>query len=131
MSPLTLYLGRFFGLFVLLTCAALAARPKAAIAAMNDMVESPGLMLVTGIVTLAAGVACVLGHQIWTGGSLPIAVTVLGWVTLLKGLAILALPPGALKTAYAALHYPQRFGLVMALGALFGAALTFVAFRAS
>ena len=130
MSPLTLYLGRLFGLSLLLMCAALAARPKTSIAAMTSIAESPGLMLVTGIVTMTAGIAAVLGHNLWSGGALPIAVTVLAWVTLLKGLALIAVPPSGMMAAYRVLHYPARLGAVMWVGAACGAALTFAAFTA-
>jgi hypothetical protein len=130
MSPLTVYLARFFGVSLLLLCAALAARPKASIAAATEIAQRPGLLLVTGVFTLAGGVACVLGHNIWSGGVLPIAVTALGWITLLKGLALLVTPPEGLMALYHALHYPQTFRLVMAAGAIAGAALTYLAFTA-
>jgi hypothetical protein len=130
MSPVTLYLGKLFGIGMLLMCVALAARPKAAIATITSMVGSPGLILVTGIVTMTAGLAAVLGHNLWSGGALPIAVTALAWLTLLKGLALVAAPPSALMAAYRGLHYPQRFGLVMWIGAAIGAAITWLAFTA-
>lgn len=130
MSPLTIYLARLFGIGVVLMCVSLAARPKAAIAAVTSVAESPGLMLVTGIVTMTAGIAVVLRHNVWTGGALPIVVTVLAWVTLLKGLALTALPPSALMAAYRALHYPARLATVMWIGAAAGAALTIAAFSA-
>jgi len=131
MSPLTLYLARFFGLAMLLTCASLAIRPKAAIAAVTSVAESPGLMLVTGVFTLAAGVAAVIGHNVWSGGALPIVVTMIAWVTLLKGLALIAVPPSAMIAAYRVLHYPQRLGLVMGVAAVASAALTWFAFTAA
>jgi hypothetical protein len=130
MSPLTIFLGRFFGLSLLLMCAALAARPKASIAAATDIAQRPGLLLVTGVFTLAGGVACVLAHNVWSGGILPIAVTALGWVTLLKGLALLAAPSKGLMAVYSALHYPPGFQLAMVLGAIAGAALSYLAFTA-
>jgi hypothetical protein len=130
MSSLSIFLGRFFGVSLLLMCAALAARPKASIAAASEIAQRPGLLLVTGVFTLAGGVACVLGHNIWSGGLLPIAVTTLGWVTLIKGLALLAMPPEGLMALYRALHSPRRFQLAMIVGAIAGAALTYLAFTA-
>ena len=130
MSPLTLYLGRAGGLFCLLMCLALAARPKASLQAINEIVDGPGLLLLTGVFTLAGGAAWVVGHNVWTGGALPVAVTLLGWLTLIKGVALIATPPSRLKALYRALHYPQSFRLVLLIGAAFGAWLAWAAFTA-
>ena len=130
MSPLTIYLGRLIGLGLVLMCGALAGRPKAALATIQSMMGQPALLLVTGIFTLGAGVAMVVGHNLWSGGALAIAVTAVGWATLLKGLAIVAVPPTALASLYRAVGYPQRFRVVMALGLLFGAWMTWTALSA-
>ena len=128
MSPLTIFLGRFFGLSCLVMCAALFARPKESLEAINAMMENPGLILVTGIITMIGGVAAVVGHNVWSGGALPVAVTLLGWVTLIKGVALIAAPPRTLTTFYRALHYPARFRLYMAVAFTFSAWLTVIAF---
>jgi hypothetical protein len=130
MSPLTIFLGRFFGLSCLMMCAALFARPKESLEAIESMKESPGLVLVTGILTMVGGVAAVVGHNVWSGGALPVAVTLLGWVTLIKGVALIAAPPRALTTFYRALHYPARFRLYMSVAFTFSAWLTVTAFLA-
>jgi hypothetical protein len=128
MSPLTVFLGRFFGLSCLLMCAVLFTRPKAFLAAMDSIKESPGLILVTGIFTMGGGVAAVVGHNVWSGGALPVAVTLLGWVTLIKGVALMAAPPRTLTAFYQALHYPARFRLYMGSAFVFSAWLTVTAF---
>jgi hypothetical protein len=130
MLPLTVYLGKFFGMSCLLLCAVLLARPRAALDAIDSMMESPGLLLVTGIMTMGAGVATVLGHNVWSGGALPVVVTVLGWLTLIKGIALMATPPATLNSVYHALHYPQRLRLVMVPALLLSAWLTWIAFQA-
>ena len=130
MSTLTVYLGQFFGLFLTLMCLAFVVRPKGSLAAIQSMMGSPGLILVTGIATLAAGVATVLGHNIWSGGALAIAVSALGWVTLIKGFALTAAPPDLLAAFYRVIGYPQLFRAVMAVGLVFGLWLTWAAFTA-
>jgi hypothetical protein len=74
------------------------------------MMESPGLLLVTGIFTMGGGAAMVVGHNVWSGGALPVAVTLLGWLTLIKGVALMAVPPRALTSFYRTLHYPVADG---------------------
>jgi hypothetical protein len=129
-SPLTVYLGRFIGLACLIMCAALVARPKSSLTAIASMTSQPGLLWVTGIFTLAGGVAMVVGHNLWSGGAVTIAVTVIGWVTLLKGLAILVVPTTALARFYSGVAGATRFRLVMAVGVIFFAWLTWAAFTA-
>ena len=131
MSPLTIYLGRFIGIGCLLLCGALAARPKSSLDAITSMMGQPGVLFVTAVFTLAAGVAMVVGHNLWSGGALTIAVTAVGWLALVKGLAILAVPPSGLAAFYSGIGYPQRFRLVMATGLLFSLWLTWAAFTAT
>jgi hypothetical protein len=52
------------------------------------------MMLVLGVSTLAAGLAMVLAHNIWSGDALAVIVTLMGWLTLalIKGLLFLLLP---------------------------------------
>jgi hypothetical protein len=130
MSPLTLFLGRFIGLSCLLMCAVVVARPKASLEAIHSMMESPGLILVTGIITTGGGAAMVVGHNVWSGGALTVAVTLLGWLTLIKGVALMAAPPHALTGFYQALHYQAWFRPYMAVAFVFSAWLTVTAFLA-
>jgi hypothetical protein len=131
MSPLTLYLGKLIGIGLLAMCLSLALRPKASLATISAMMNETGLLLVTGIFTMTAGIALVLGHNLWSGPPLVIAVTIIGWVSLLKGLAIIAAPPARLAAVYRILNYPQTLRLVMFIGALAGAWMTWAAFTAT
>ena len=130
MTPLTLYLARLFGLGCLLMCGVFVTRPKGSLAAIASMMDSRGTLLIIGIATMAAGLAAVLGHNIWSGGALTIVVTVLCWITLIKGFAILAAPPEVLAGLYRWLGYPVSFRLVMAIGAALSLWLTWAAFTA-
>jgi hypothetical protein len=130
MASMTVFLGRFIGLACLLMCAVLVARPRTSLAAISSIMESPGLILVTGIFTIAGGAAMVVGHNVWSGGALPVAVTLLGWLTLIKGIALMAMPPRTLSAFYRALNYPAWFRPYMALALAFSAWLTLTAFLA-
>jgi hypothetical protein len=112
-------------------CLAFVVRPKGSLAAIQSMMESPGLIVITGIITLVAGAALVVGHNIWSGGPVAIAVTVLGWASLIKGFALIAAPPSLLASFYQLVGYPGRFRLVMALSLVFGIWLTWAAFTAT
>ena len=57
----------------------------------EDMTKSPGLMWLAGLVALMMGVVIVNLNNYWTSG-LPLFVTILGWLTLIKGAVILLFP---------------------------------------
>ncbi len=77
-----------------------------------------------------ANFATIIGHNVWSGGALTLAVTVLGWMMLLKGLALMAMPADKLVAFYRFLDAPQRFRLVMIPTTLFSAWVTLAAFSA-
>ena len=51
----------------------------------------------------------VLGHNVWSGGALPVVVTLVGWLILAKGLLPLYLPPETLTGMYAGIHFSSIF----------------------
>ena len=130
MSPLTVFLGKFLGLSYLITCVVCMARPKATLDAANSIAKDSGLLLISGIFTMAAGVAVAIGHNVWSGGALPVVVTVLGWMMLAKGIALMAMPPRMLVASYSFLEFPQRFRLLMVPATIFSAWVTVMAFTA-
>jgi hypothetical protein len=81
MSRLTVYLARFIGLFTVLLVIGLLIRGSATVEA--AVADGP-VMLVYAIISLAAGLAIILGHNVWSGGALPVVVTVVGWLMLAK-----------------------------------------------
>jgi len=86
-------------------------------------------MFIVGVITLAAGLAMVLAHNIWSGGALVVVVTVVGWVTLIKGLSFLFLSPGVEAEFFLRqLHYQQLFYLYGAVSLVLGVCLTYGGF---
>ncbi len=68
--------------------------------------------------------------NLWSGGALPILVTTVGWLTLIKGLAFLALPPTLADKVYKTLRYERLFFVYMSLTFALGLYLTVSAFSA-
>jgi len=97
------------------------AHRQAALDGVGALVAEPGALLVLGFVVLGLGVAMVLGHNVWSGGALPIVVTIIGWLTLLKGLFLTFLAPAGAGAYLSAVRYEQLFyiyaGVTLALGA--------------
>jgi vacuolar-type H+-ATPase subunit I/STV1 len=87
------------------------------------------MMLVLGAIMLVAGLAMVLTHNIWSGGALAVIVTLVGWVTLIKSLFFLFLPP-ELEAGFflRQLHYQELFYLYGAFSLVLGVYLTYGGF---
>ena len=80
MRPLTLFLARLLGLFFIIVSLAMLVRKDVMLASITALVHDRPLLLVFGMVILAAGLAMVLAHNVWSGGALPIVVTLIGLV---------------------------------------------------
>ncbi len=127
MSQLTVFLARLLGLFTILVVAALLLRGNALVEA---AVANQPVMLVYGIISLGLGLAMVLGHNVWSGGVLPVVITLVGWLILLKGLLLLALAPETLTQFYAQMHYGEHFDLYLIPSLVIGLYLTWAGFTA-
>jgi hypothetical protein len=92
------------------------------------MHDAPVLLLAS-IMAMAAGLAIVLGHNVWSGGMLPVVVTLAGWISLIKGLILLFLPPASALAYFEALRYGQFFYAYMSVTLAIGIYLTFSSFR--
>lgn len=76
-------------------------------------------MLFSGMVATAVGIAVVLGHNVWSGGWLPVVVTAVGWAALLKGSRSSSSPRGEspMSTRPSASRFlPVSMAVVLALG---------------
>jgi len=73
----------------------------------------------------------ILCHNVWWGGVQPIVVTLIGWLSLIKGALFLFLPPpAAVGVVFWGGAYEQYFYLDMAFGLALGVYLTVAGFRA-
>ena len=73
------------GLFTLIVAGSMLAEKPRAMEMVRAFLQDRPALLVLGVLGTAAGLAIVLGHQRWTGGVLPLVVTVIGWVILIRG----------------------------------------------
>jgi len=129
MSSTTLFLSRLLGLYCILASLSLVVRKQASLSTVNMLVHNPPVVLLLGVITLAAGLAIVLGHNVWSGGLLPVIVTVVGWITLIKGLLFVFLTPDAIANLLEAMQYNQRFYLYAGVSILIGIYLSYSGFK--
>ena len=131
MSDKTRFLARLIGLYCLLVVLVMALQREAWTAAVAALVQEPPLMLMLGTCIVAAGLALVVAHNVWSGGALPVVVTVIGWLTLLKGLMLWVLTPAAAAGLYLErLHYSELYYLYCAFSGAIGLYLAVSGFAA-
>jgi len=64
---------------------------KASAALLEEAVKNKTLLWVFGFISLTMGAVMISLNNFWTSG-LPLFITILGWLTLLKGVGILVFP---------------------------------------
>ena len=130
MSPRTPFLSRLIGLYAILVALSMFSRGQASVETVAAFLQNPSMVFVLGVVMLAAGLAMVLAHNIWSGGALVVVVTLVGWMTLIKSLVFLFLPPEMEARLFLErLHYQQLFYFYWALPLVLGLYLTYGGFR--
>jgi len=129
MLPRTLFLSRLIGLYCILAALSMMTRRQATVETVTALLQNPSMMLILGVITLAAGLAMVLLHNIWSGGAPAVVVTIVGWITLVKGLLFLFLPPEMEAGFFLGqLHYQQLFYLYGVISLVLGVYLTYSGF---
>jgi hypothetical protein len=128
MSPLTTFLSRLIGLFCIIISVSMVAHRHATVETVTALVHNPPLLLIVAVIGLIAGLAIVLGHSIWSGSVLPVIVTLVGWLILIKGLLFLLIPPQAAVALFERLRYDQFFFAYAAVSFVIGVYLTYGGF---
>jgi hypothetical protein len=127
MSRLTVFLARLIGLSTVLLVVALLLHGSEMVGA---AVANGPVMLVYAIISLAVGLAMILGHNVWSGGALPVVVTVVGWLIFAKGLMLLFIAPEATRELFDHMQYGEHYYLYLTPSLVIGLYLTWAGFTA-
>jgi hypothetical protein len=127
MSTLTIYLARLIGLSAVLLVAALLVRGNALI--MATVANGP-VMFVYAIFSLAAGLAIILAHNVWSGGTLPLIVTLVGWLIFAKGLVLMLVTPEPMTPLLERLQQHYHYPVYVVPALIIGLYLTYAGFTA-
>jgi len=131
MAPRTIFLSKLIGLFCIAFSLSMIAHRQASVDLMTALVHDPPVVLLIGMIGMTAGLAIVLGHNIWSGSALTVVVTLVGWVILIRGLLLLLLPPATFVKLFASFHFDQFFLLYLAIPLALGIYLTWGGFRST
>ena len=126
----TIFLGKLLGLYLVAISVGMLVDRRRTLATLDEMARSGPWMLFSGMVATAAGLAVVLAHNVWSGGPLPILVTLFGWGALLKGLTLLLVPAERMAALYKGVGFERYFHIWMGVVLLLGLWITVDAFLA-
>jgi hypothetical protein len=130
MSARTSFLARLIGLYCIFVSIAMGINKESTVQTVLTLVHNGPLVFIFGLIVVAAGLAIILSHNVWTGGALPVIVTLVGWSALVKGLLFLFLPPpAAVGIVYWGTAYEQYYYVDVAVAFILGAYLTYAGFR--
>jgi len=97
---------------------------------MKSIIEDRALLFLSGLMGVTGGLAIVLSHNVWSGGVLPIMVTLFGWASLIKGMALLVLSPETESRIFiVGLGYEKYPILFAAFALILGVYMTISAFN--
>ena len=131
MLPLTIVLGRLIGLFLVLISVAMLFDRQMMLETADTLLHNRPLLRFAGAITLIGGLAIVLTHSVWSGGALPMVITILGWIILARGLLLIFLPPATMANLWQTLHFEEFFYVYLTITLGLGLYLTYAGFKSS
>jgi hypothetical protein len=130
MSERSVFLGRLIGLYCIVVSVAMVTHPATTIETVSRLMHDPPLLFLVGVIGLAVGLAIIVGHNLWSGGVLPVTVTLIGWLAFIKGALMLFLTPaGAQSFFLEGLRYERLYYVYAAITSIIGVVLTYAATR--
>jgi len=126
--PTSLFLAKLIGPVCLVIGLALLINGAAFRAVAGDFLNNPALMFLSGVITLPAGLAIVLTHNVWAG-DWRILITILGWLAVIGGLIRILAPQRAVAVGRTMLANPSTLHISTGVYLLIGALLCFFGYR--
>ena len=90
----SLAIAQVLGVFFLFAGVSMLLNSKATAAALQATADNRGILWIWGMIALLIGAVIVVLNNTWTSG-LPLFITILGWLALLKGAYIFLFPTSA------------------------------------
>jgi hypothetical protein len=131
MSTRTIFLAKLIGPFFILVALSILLQRQLVAETITGMMHDLPLLFIVALITITCGLAIVILHNHWTGGALPVVVTIIGWIILLKGVILLLVPPQVQLSIMETFRVEQLLYLYGAIDLLIGIYLTVAGFLAS
>ena len=120
----SIFLAKLIGPVLLVLGTGMLVNAKAFRPVFEEIVRNRALVVLFGLMTMSAGLAVVLTHNVWVA-SWPVLITILGWLSLIAGAFRLLTPQDAIKFGRKMYEQPNGAFTGAAIWAVTGAILCF------
>jgi len=120
----SIFLARLIGPFALALGLALVFQGTGFGAFASEFMASPALIFLSGVITLPAGLAIVLTHNVWTP-DWRVVITIVGWLAVVTGAIRMIVPQQAAAKARGVIAQPLIPKIGAAIWLAIGALLCF------
>jgi len=117
----SVFLAKLIGPVLLVAAIGLFINTAGYRAMAQEFLRSPALLYLAGMLTMTAGLAIVLNHNVWAA-NWPVLITILGWLAVVGGAVRMALPDVTRKLGDSMLRNDRTLqiggGVWLAIGAI-------------
>ncbi len=121
---LSIFLAKIIGLYLVIISAAFMLKADEFKPMMLDMLKNPSLVLFSSILALIFGILIVVSHNIWDM-DWRVIITILGWLTLLKGVMRLFYPEFVMKKVTKCVENKASYTIMMLITLFIGLVLLY------
>lgn len=83
-NAVSAFFAQVIGFYLIFMCLAMLLRPQAFKKVMTDLMSHQASLFICATLNIIFGLVILVPHNIWVAGW-PVLVTIIGWLTLLKG----------------------------------------------
>lgn len=125
----SLFLAKLIGPTMLTISAALLVNQQNMREMAADFLQHRGIIFLSGILALVAGIAIVLTHNVWVAGW-PVIITILGWVSVIAGVFRVVFPDSVKSLGEDMIRTTSAFTVGGIIQGVIGAWLCYVSYMA-
>ena len=119
---MSIFLAKLIGPIFLAVGIGLIANAAAYRKLANEFLASTALIYLSGLLTMTAGMAIVLTHNVWAA-DWRVLITVLGWLAAVGGALRIVMPQGTQEVGRKILKHPQGLTIAAVIWLVIGAVL--------
>jgi len=116
------YLALLFGTYIVAVSIPMIWSQKRLVEMMEDFIDNPPLIFLTGVLVLIGGISVIYFHNIWTADWRSL-ITLFGWVAAIEGVLLIIIPAPLIRFAKSILTKSPLISVLgfayLALGAFF------------
>jgi len=116
---ISIFLAKSIGLYLVIISVGMILNGNKLKPAIREILKNPALVLFSGILALIIGILMIVAHNIWVK-DWRVIITVLGWLTLIKGASRLFFPDYVINATTKWVEHKVAYYVTMFLTLLLG-----------